>query len=306
MLRALLVILAVLSAVLGVVTDVWFLYVVAALLVVAAAGVWLLGLKGKFDVGRPESRPYVPAEEEDLGALGILEIRPRGSSASPSTTGQDDVELDAEAEPVALPSQPKQQAFKFEPDERVSSAETQVRDPISVERNGTTSPSASSVKRYSSRKSMVREHKASPYQVVSSSGGVEGGVILPCLESLCTALDANTVCLLGSEAGGKGHRIHAMISRNAYARGGGELTPGNGMRWSSSRYVTVERAADATWDPYDLQYYRETIAVKELAQFQEIAAEQTQDSTIRRSTKVPCPFNQYPLPFGPGCQRPRR
>ncbi len=265
MLRALLVILAILSAVLGVVLGFWILYVVAALLVAAAAGVWLLGLKGKFDVGRPESRHYVPAEEEDLGALGILEIRPKGSETGPSTARRDSDESEAVAESASGPFSAQQQSFKFESEERVHSAETQVREPISVERNGTTSPSAASAATYSSQKPMVRDRKASAYQVISSSGGVDGDVILPCLESLCAALDANTVCLLGSEAGGKGHRIHAMVSRNAYARGGGELTPGNGMRWSSSRYVTVERAADATWDPYDLQYYRETIAVKELA-----------------------------------------
>ncbi len=264
MLRALLVILAILSTVLGVALGQWFLYVAAALLVVAAAGVWLLGLKGKFDIARPDSHGYVPAGEEDLGALGILEIRPKGGvSGALSNEGSED-EAEVVVEGTTREAESRQQSFKFESEKNVGSVEAPDQGPTPVERNGTSGRSAMSSSTHS-RTPSVRQRKTTAYQVVSSSGGIDGNVILPCLESLCAALDANTVCLLGSEAGGKGHRIHAMVSRNAYARSGGELTPGNGMRWSSSRYVTVERAADATWDPYDLQYYRETIAVKELA-----------------------------------------
>ncbi len=266
MLRALLVILAILSVVLGVALSLWFMYVAAALLLLAAAGVWLLSLRGKFEIGRPQSAHYAPSEEEDLGALGILEIRPR------ERTAREAIEV-SEQEPIAAvagrhgsrsadPS--RHQHTIFEAEDAVSSAETEIREPSPVEKNGTSREVTSSGRSGASRSS-IRESAGSRYQVVSASAAVDRDVVLPCLESLCAALEANTVCLLGSEAGGKGHRIHAMVSRNAYARAGGELTPGNGMRWSSSRYVTVERAADATWDPYDLQYYRETIAVKELA-----------------------------------------
>jgi hypothetical protein len=265
MLRALLVILAILSAVLGVALGLWLMYVVTGLLVTAAAGVWLLGLKGKFDIARPDTRGYAPAATEDLGALGILEIRPKGAAALVEESQDAADNPEGLVEPAGRHSKGRQQSFTFEPEGRVSSADTQVHEPMPVERNGMASQSVPPSGTPTARRPSVRERKSSQYQVLSSSGGVDGNVILPCLESLCAALDANTVCLLGSEAGGKGHRIHAMVSRNAYARAGGELTPGNGMRWSSSRYVTVERAADATWDPYDLQYYRETIAVKELA-----------------------------------------
>ena len=40
----------------GVALGLWLMYVVTGLLVTAAAGVWLLGLKGKFDIARPDTR----------------------------------------------------------------------------------------------------------------------------------------------------------------------------------------------------------------------------------------------------------
>lgn len=268
MLRALLVILAILSVVLGVALGLWFMYVVAALLLVAAAGVWMLSLKGKFEIGRPDSRGFQPVEEEGLGALGILEIRPKQAAVrQEASKASEPVGEYAVSRGKDRTEDSSQQYTTFESEEKMSTADTEIHRHPPVEQNGKTDfdapPPRSSAPPSGPR---ARDRRSSSnYQVVSSSGSVDRDVILPCLESLCAAIEANTVCLLGSEANGKGHRIHAIVSRNAYARSGGELTPGNGMRWSSSRYVTVERAADATWDPYDLQYYRETIAVKELA-----------------------------------------
>ncbi|NNE33701.1 MAG: hypothetical protein HKN13_00590, partial [Rhodothermales bacterium] len=234
------------------------------LLLGAAGALWLLRLKGKFDIGRPDSKGYAPVEDEDLNALGILEIRPKAGK-NEGRSGDGDVGTKpARAEKHRSPAAPPQRSM-FESEERVSSVEMKVREPIPVERNGSSVEYGTSRTPTSVSGPVTMERKSPQYQVASCSDRIDGGVVLPCLESLCAALEANTVCLLGSEAEGKGHRIHAIVSRNAYARSGGELTPGNGMRWSVSRHVTVERAADATWDPYDLQYYRETIAVKELA-----------------------------------------
>jgi hypothetical protein len=264
MLRVLLVILAILSTVLGAVLHFWGLYVLAVLLLAAAGVTWLLQLKGKFDIGRPDSGGYAPVDEEDLNSLGILEIRPKSGNTEVRPEQETAHHEPTTAGTRRSPSEAPQYSI-FESEERLSSVETSVREPMPEKRNGSSVDTGVARSPTSVSEPVTKERKSPQYQVASCSDSIDGDVVLPCLESLCAALKANTVCLLGSEADGKGHRIHAIVSRNAYARSGGELTPGNGMRWSNSIYVTVERAADATWDPYDLQYYRETIAVKELA-----------------------------------------
>src|SRR5690606_24741066 len=81
------------------------------------------------------------------------------------------------------------------------------------------------------------------------------------------ALDAQTVCLLRQEEAGLHYHIEAIVSLNAYARSGGNFTTAAPLLNASEarRPVTVRRVGEGGVPQINLGYYRESIAVRQVA-----------------------------------------
>ena len=305
------IIVAILSAVLAAVLDAPLLYLLAFVLLLAAVGLWVMKMKGRFDVGKPDSSGYSPVAEEDLSSYGILEIRPKARNGSlQGAPAAEDENVRATAEENA-PATREERAPATR--EERAPATREERAPATREENapGTreqsapakreeddpgrqgglfegnapvkgsrqpapeaTRKSARTVEREPAKASVgsrleafaEANHRSSPlYQMISVADGLDSNILGPCLESLASALKANTVVLISRKEGTS--RILAIVSQNAYARGGGILpvtsvepftSPGKGR-------VKVEVVGDSKWDAADLKYYRGEIVVRETA-----------------------------------------
>ncbi|MBT8401402.1 MAG: hypothetical protein KJO98_13060 [Rhodothermia bacterium] len=256
--RVLLIILAILSAVFAAVLGVSLLYVVALALLLAAGGLWLLGMKGKFDVGKPDSAGFSPVAEDDLNSLGILEIRPKAANGSHRDVakphGEDVPETQTSvnesaaaadgAEPVAEVPARNSSAIGHQPMPPVRKKADASRLDAFVE---------------SSHRS------SSVFQMISVAEDRAPDVLGPCLESLASAINANTVALIRQTV--EEWTLVAIVSQNAYARGASILPVTSEMpfRATGKGKVVVEDVSKADWDVTDLKYYRGEIAIREVA-----------------------------------------
>lgn len=255
--RALLIILAILSAVFAAVLEVSLLYVVALALLLAAGGLWLLGMKGKFDVGKPDSVGYSPVAEEDLNSLGILEIRPKAANGSAPVAAREQAQ--ASDSSASVNESPVASAHT-EPisDERHRNISSMPHQPVPPVRKKAGTSRLDAFVESSHRSSSV-------FQMISVAEDRAPDVLGPCLESLASAINANTVALIRQTV--EGWTLLAIVSQNAYARGASILPVTSEMPFSATGKgkVVVEDVSSADWDVTDLKYYRGEIAIREVA-----------------------------------------
>lgn len=91
-------------------------------------------------------------------------------------------------------------------------------------------------------------------------------VLVPYLQSFRAAIQAHTVCLLKQPIDALHHQIEGIVSLNAYARSGGDFAAKVPLlQTRESRTTEIRRVADDDFPASGLGYYREAIAVKEIA-----------------------------------------
>lgn len=238
MLRILLVILVVISSVLAVLLQMFELLGVAALLAVVLIGTWYMQWRRKKNrtTKVSEAKQEESSREAELAALGISEVRPRGSKPEDAA---EDISEDGHDESVAHPA-----VLAAEPKEdRVDTGGVR---PAAVQRIGTR-----------------RRGKGVNIGVDDDRFAT---VLAPYLQSLRAAIGAQTVCLLKQEDIEPHYQIEAIVSQNAYARSGGQFTAREPLFQSAGRQeVVVMPVGRSGLDPASLGYYREQIKVKHVA-----------------------------------------
>ncbi len=258
--RALLAFAAVLTAVLAFILDVGLLYVLSVALLLAAGVLWFLGFRGKFDIGKPDSIGFAPPDE-DLADFGIVEIRPRAK-------GQNGVHAPAavsetKSEPDVGPERGK--TSDMEPDAETAQSLSAPNGPAD---EGGTLRSAEPVRVVNAERVVESRHRSSvTFAAFSMVDTLDPDVMAPFMQAAAVALGATTLCLLGYDDEKERHRIHAVISQNAYVRSAGDLPFPNPLPFGDPRpgKVVVSRVSEAKWGHEDLKYYRESIAVREVA-----------------------------------------
>lgn len=310
MLRALFILLAVVSFVLAIVLNMPALYVAAGILVVVSIVMLVSSAKRRHDRSKKSYLSTAPSRDHDdeLAALGIGEIRPRERSHAgkrheddfhvmeePSREVSSDVVPDVETvngvtgthaamaaddgahrrdEAQSSPEKQRTDAelralgiMDIRPKNRRASSpifdfsESPPESADSGPSNGARPVSANVVQpkpRY--------EDPASP-EAVAARDRLRREVLLPYLQSMLSAVGANTVCLLRHDEDPLKYHIEAIVSKNAYARSQGHfrsrvplLTPA-----IARRPVLTFRIGEKGLPGTNLGYYLEPIAVRQIA-----------------------------------------
>ena len=169
--------------------------------------------------------------EEDLVALGIVDIRPAGPE---------------EAEAI------------LEGSESVDDARTQDATPFEYPDDVVPPPTAGKARTKSPRpRIMVSEASSQSF----------ADVLIPALRSLRASVDAYTVCLLRQEDVPLRYQVEVMVSQNSYARSGGAYSAKEPMLASHRALVPVvyPRVGPNGFPKAKLGYYHEQINVRQVA-----------------------------------------
>ena len=308
MLRALFVLLAIVSFVLAIVLDMPGLYVAAGVLVVIAITMLAVSAKKRHEKSKKSYLSSAPSREhdEELAALGIADIRPRERSRSEPASDDDlSVLEEPDAAGVRSGAEPEEEADE----ETIAAAD-------GVDGSGHSARAASPGKETDSElralgimeirpktrraSSPLFDFIESPSESASDAAAGDGArpaspggsvqprprpvdpdspeavaarerlrkeVLIPYLQSLQSAIGANTVCLLRHDNDPLKYHIEAIVSRNAYARSQGHfksrvplLTPA-----IARRPVLTFRIGEKGLPGQNLGYYLEPIAVKQIA-----------------------------------------
>ena len=247
MIRVLASILAIVAILLAVVLRQPLLFVAAGVL----AGVVVLAFVLVQRRRHAAEREVVSVvhDRDELRALGILEIRPKGKDGAPETGPaptrtpvSDGAPSDGAPEPVMAPS---------------GEAQVDEADLLLTEEE------AMHERDQSLR---VRQKDPATFVAVASGGRLED-VLVPCLHAMRAALGAHTVCLLRQEEIALRYRIDAIVSQNGFARSHGRfatkvplLTTG-----MAKRPVTLRHVDEEDLPAKNLGYYREPIAIRQVA-----------------------------------------
>lgn len=251
MIRILFMLLAFVAALLALLLQQPFLYGLAGAFLVVVLILVITSLrrrqkrhrKAQDALSRPEpaaaTRP-----EEDLSSLGILEIRPKGRVRAAAVPGIGE----SRAPEPRLAERPQ-----AEP-----AAEESEKPPAPAEPNGARSPAG---------RLAVKERLPSVHAVDTQPDAPYAALMLPYLQALRIALDAQTVCLIRHEDIALHYHLEAIVSQNAYARSGGSFTTVAPLLNASEarRAVTVRRVGENGIPAANLGYYREPIAVRQVA-----------------------------------------
>lgn len=241
MLRILLLLLALISAVLAVILDMPWVLGIAGALVLALIVVWLLGARRKNKKRRtkPDASSAGAAPERELASLGISDIRPKGAGKA------------SRSEP-APDSPPEQRTEETEPPQRLE-AEKKAESPKPADG---VRPAA--VQRMSTRRK--------PGNFSTTDDDRFAQIIAPYLQSARASTGAQTVVLLKHDDIEPHYSIEAIVSQNSYARSSGHYHTKQPYIASTTHDRVIVRAAngDDAFDPSMLGYYREPIAVRQL------------------------------------------
>lgn len=259
MIRVLFMIVAVVAAILAVLLEMPLLFVASGLALLVSVVLIVLKLRRRRASHQQSATTYAKskeASEGDLNALGILEIKPRQKgSETPATSAE------PKAETVSNASEPPDSS---EPVPESSKTATSTAPPSTpaAENNGSRSrvgPQATLT---------IKERSQTVRASVDEEGeGINKDVLVPYLQSMRAALEAQTICLLKQADESLHYHIEAVVSLNAYARTGGDFAtkvPLIQTRDSKSA-VDVRRVANDDFPAGNLGYYRESIAVRQLA-----------------------------------------
>lgn len=308
MLRALFILLAVVSFVLAVVLAMPELYVAAGALVVIAIIMLALSAKKRHDKSKQSYLASSPSREhdEELAALGIADIRPRGRERSKINDDEHSVMEEPGSAEAASGSGDSKRARKRksesesadEPalegaldtkdavqtgDSRHDDAELRAlgimeirpRQKKSTVQNGDTdnngdgvaSNGGGSSASVSASQSRNKAPEPDSAEALANRERMRKEVLSPYLQSLQSAIGANTVCLLRHDDDPLKYHIEAIVSKNAYARSQGHfrsrvplLTPA-----IARRPVLTFRIGEKGIASSNLGYYLEPIAVKQIA-----------------------------------------
>ena len=312
MIRVLFIILAVVSMVLAFVLSISWLYLVAAGMLVTAAVILTLDTRSRLRRSavagsRPNPDPVSKAPE-DLKSLGIMEIRPKGTTGSgdsgsasrtshqaPASRGQTAGEsasepgLRAVHEPAAMAGETgagRTQGTAGEnsppdgasPGTRVEQAETASPEIPPGEtisavralapRTPTGNPPSNPPAYDPSRVGVVRKRaRTARIMVEGVSESLNGEVVLSTLRALRAAVDATTVTLLRQVEGPLGYSVDAIVSRNSFARSGGQFTVGAPLVASSGTLIplVLKCMGPDGFNARRLGYYHEPIAIHKVA-----------------------------------------
>ena len=247
MVRFLLVLLAVLVAGLAVLFGRPWLYVVTGLILVGSLGFlgwWLWTTYQEGEPDRPHPRPDPEDVDESLEELGIVDIKPEGTSAdSADQPPPRDEQLDPD--PAESPSKSSSPS----PSTSASGPALATQDPAAASDEPDASPTESPAPKRASTQ--------------SDSDSVFGAL----LESVRAALNAQTVCLLVQEDVALTYRIEALAStEEAVQRSGSFDTQTPLLTATMSREsVTYRSLAEDEVAVEDLGYYDTPPSVDHLA-----------------------------------------
>lgn len=249
MIRILLVILAVVTALLAFVLQWPALYLVAlAALLGTLVAVLVSLVRRRQRAAEPyPPRPAPPVESrEDLSTLGILDIRPRDASR-PDKQPEEPPEMEK-----SLEADPTAEALPVDLPAAEVTAPTEPRPGPTLIDSGI---------------GLVTPRKKPRLAVEAVNPPHLEEVVLPCLLSLRAAADATTVCVLSQEEVALRYQVEAIVSRNSYARTHGRFstrTPLIGAAMAQ-KPLTVQRVAAEGFSSAQLGYYTETIAIRQVA-----------------------------------------
>ncbi len=245
MLRVLFIILAVVSIALAIVLGRPLLYLLALVLLISAGFMLTLNMRRRHrDV--PETFMQAPEQpEEDLSALGILDIKPVEVASSGASEKDSAQTVPTEETPAASPPASTTKAPRDnQPEDRVP--EAVVTPVVGKARTKTPRPRV-----------MVSE----------ASTPSHADVLIPCLRSLRASVDAYTVCLLRQQDVPLRYNVEVMVSQNSYARSGGNYTAKEPMLSGHRALVPVvyPRVGPNGFPKSKLGYYHEPINIRQVA-----------------------------------------
>lgn len=244
MLRVLFIILAVVSIALAIVLGQPMLYLLALALLIGAGLLVTMNMRRRHkDV--PETFMQAPEQPtEDLAALGILDIKPKG----------DVEEGDVEDTPGK--------------DQEAAGAEPETDTPTEPASPPNRSVSPTAAQAHVAGVSKARQRPARARIMVSEAASEsKADVLIPCLRSLRASLDAYTVGLLRQEDVPLRYDIEVMVSQNSYARSGGSFSAKEPMLSGHKALVPVvyPRVGPNGFPKAKLGYYHEPINVRQVA-----------------------------------------
>lgn len=237
MLRSLLTLLAVLVTGLAVLFERPWLYVVTGLIVIGGLGLlgwWLWTAYAGDNPNRPRPSPDTTDADPSLEDFGIVDIKPENAEGEPSPA-------DAQEASPSHPGRASTAASADAPESRSNSS--------SASRSGTPPTPASS----------PPSTDASPAD--------EAPILSPLLESLRSAIDARTVCLLIQEDVALTYRIEAIASSHPSVQTSGTFDTQTPLLTAtmSRETVTLRPLAEEKLAIEDLRYYDDPPPVDHLA-----------------------------------------
>jgi GGDEF domain-containing protein len=254
MIRVLSTLSAVVATVLGVVIDQPVIYLAAAVVLLVVFVLFIVALTRRRQredpSAAPAQRPAPPGKrpEEELSSLGIMEIRPKGKTNSHAASApRSDAPAVSRKTANTTTSEPSHQADS-------STARTVVEE----EKETVGEKSASEA---------MRKRPKSLYTAIAPAEEDMKDVLMPFLQSLQSAINAHTICLLRQE--GDAPQVHvfieAIVSRNSYARSFGQFLAKVPLLRRDEQGVVLRRVGDWDLPSNALGYYREPIAARQVA-----------------------------------------
>lgn len=294
MLRALFILLAVVSVVLGIVLERPILYVAAGALLLVAVVMLIMAAKKRHEKSKKSYLSSSPRDQdEELAALGIADIRPREHNRARQS---DDDDFAVMEEPAGVGTHATHRAGKSEAgtSARVSGdgmGETEKAAPETEtagedlralgimeirpreRRGGSVKSDAAGTSRADAGNGNDATAVPKGSDDPESPNGeaqrerLKRDVLAPYLQSAQSAIGANTVCLLRHDEDALKYHIEAIVSRNAYARTQGHFRTRVPLLKPAvaRRPVLTFRVGEKGLASSNLGYYLEPIAVRQIA-----------------------------------------
>ncbi|WP_457652276.1 hypothetical protein [Rhodocaloribacter sp.] len=258
MIRVLTSLLAVVAAVLALVLKQPLLFAVAGVMVVVALVSLIVFLRRRHRRQAIERYVRTPDEQDDLRALGILEIRPKGETASARTDLPAPTER-AEAAPDEEPAVSASEAAPRVEAEAPGGDETE--ELVAAEGD---------LMSIGGEDMLIQVRELDPaahISVEAVADGYDEGALAPALRSLRSALGAHTVCLLRKEEIAMRYHLIGVVSRSGYARSHGSFTARAPLMTADmmDAPMTVRNVHETDLPAQSLGYYCEPIAVRRVA-----------------------------------------
>ena len=274
MIRVLFIIVAVVAAIMAVLLKQPVLFVAAGLALLVSIILIVQQVQKRRSSYKHASNTYAQQKpaDEDLSSLGILEIKPRQKGAVRDQEIEDAVVTAEEtlAKPAEKPAEkpagaqapaatPAEKPVEKTPEKAAEKVEEKAKSNV-PESNGT---------RASAPITLTIKEKAQTVRAFVDETASEHyrEALVPYLQSLRSAVDATTVCLLKQSDDAIHHHIVAIVSLNAYARSGGDFSSKVPLVQTVDNRApaAIRKVSDADLPASGLGYYREAIAVKEVA-----------------------------------------